>query len=104
MNSKTQAKLNEDCYYIVANEDIGNGKVVRRKGTKLKNNTEGTMGEQRERPKHNSNLICQNCGYTGHTAPGYCHKRNEASANTNVHYQKQDAKNNQQFRKAFKKA
>ena len=57
---------------------------------------------QRERPKNNSKLVCNSCGFTGHSVGDYRHKAKGASALRNVPHDEKDTNENRRFRNEFK--
>ena len=98
-------ELNGDCHYCGKQRQRARECGSKKREQAQQETPQNKRREQTERQKYNSKLVCQNCGYTGHTArTADCrHKRKEASAYRSVPYQKQSTENNQQSWKNFKK-
>ena len=67
-------------------------------------NNEPEQPDAESKPKYNAKLVCQICGYTGHSAKT-CKQRNQpASAYRQVPYERQSQNENKNFRREFKQS
>ena len=87
-----------ECRKRLRDEAAGNNNSQAQKKPEQQNNNPETQ------PKYNAKLVCQICGYTGHSAKDCRYRIPQNSAYGSVPYNRQTTNENRDFRRDFRRA
>ena len=113
-NSNQQRKFSATCFHCIKKGHKAFDCRTRKREHAQKDVPHTKSSEQRpqrvqnkpaqEKWNFNLKLVCQICGYTGHSALTCRHRNTNTNANKSIPYQRQNPNDNRGFRKDFKQA